>query len=214
MASKNTYVYIFCVFEIVTPFTEDNVWKKKKCECKKKTGEKKQNNAHSPQWAGCKSCSNTKHYVCAFVTWRAVIPRATNRKYPSERMKLRAVSRGCCGRIRWFRLAYLSQKAASAVQKTRWLVSPVCCESRDEWEHSGASHTESPAVSSFLALLFFPPPPCRFLVFVSYENVILHPPRKGWWGGWWGCCICKSASHAVCVPRTSLLWWKGQWVVD
>lgn len=68
-------------------------------------------------------------------------------------MKLRAVSRGCCGRIRWCRLAYLSQKAASAVQKTRWLVSPVCCESPDEWEHSGASHTQSLAVSSFLALL-------------------------------------------------------------
>lgn len=32
-------------------------------------------------------------------------------------MNLRVVSCGCCCRIRWCRLAYLSQKAASAVQK-------------------------------------------------------------------------------------------------
>lgn len=64
-----------------------------------------------------RSSSNTKHYVCAFVSLGPVIPRATNRKYPSERMNLRAVSRGCCGWICWCWLAYLSQKAASAVQK-------------------------------------------------------------------------------------------------
>lgn len=64
-----------------------------------------------------RSSSNTKHYVCAFVSQGLVIPRATNRKYPSERMNLRAVSRGCCGWICWCWLAYLSQKAASAVQK-------------------------------------------------------------------------------------------------
>lgn len=163
---------------------------------------RKKPNVHSPQRAGCKSCSNTKHYVCAFVTQRAVIPRATNRKYPSERMKLEAVSHGCCGRIRWCRLAYLSQKAASAVQKTRWLVSPVCCESRDEWEHSGASHTESLSGSQqFQSLTFFPP--CRFLVFVSHENVILRPPKKS--GG---------VRVTQCVRRASLFGWKGQWVVD
>lgn len=61
--------------------------------------------------------SNTKHYVCAFVSQGPVIPRATNRKDPSERMNPRGVSRGCCGWICWCWLAYLSQKAASAVQK-------------------------------------------------------------------------------------------------
>lgn len=106
---------------------------------------------HLSQWTGYKSCSNTKHYVCAFVTWGAVIPRATNRKYPSERMKLGAVSRGCCGWICWCRLAYLSQKAASAVQK------------RGGWCHESAtrvvmnrSTAEHHKVSLYLSALSYP----------------------------------------------------------
>lgn len=196
----------YCVFQILTVFIDNNVWKTKKEKCKKKRGRK--NNVHSPQRAGCKSCSNTKHYVCAFVTRRAVIPRATNRKYPSERMKLEAVSRGCCGRIHWCRLAHLSQKAASAVEKTRWLVSPVCCESRDEWEPSGASHTESLAVSTFLAGLFFSLP-AGFLCLFSHENVILHPPKKKGGGEDGGFATVVRVRVTQCVRRTPLLGWKG-----
>lgn len=156
-------------------------------QSKNKKGEKNPSDIHWPQRAECKSCFNTKHYVCAFVTQRAVIPQATNRKYPSERMKLGAVSRGCCGRIRWCRLAYLSQKAASAVQK------------RGGWCHQSAaravtngSTVERHTLSLWLSAVFQPYffPPCRFLVFVSHENVILHPPKKK---GRRGCRISSPA---------------------
>lgn len=66
---------------------------------KNNTAEKTFPTAQSLQWTGDRSSSNTKHYVCAFVPSVPVIPRATNRKYPSERMNLGAVSRGCCGWI-------------------------------------------------------------------------------------------------------------------
>lgn len=128
-------------------------------------------------------------------------------------MKLGAVSHGCCGRIRWCRLAYLSQKAASAVQKTRRLVSPVCCESRDEWEHSGASHTESLAVSSFLAWLFFSLP-AGFLCLFHTRMWFFIRQKKGVGGVDGGVATCARVRTTQRVCRTSLWGWKCQWVVD
>lgn len=83
-----------------------------------------------------------------------VIPRATNRKQPSGRMNLRAVSRGCCGGIRWCWLAYLSGKAASAVQKRGGWCHTSLQRDSDKYEHSREAHREalSALYSAFPAL--------------------------------------------------------------
>lgn len=55
--------------------------------------------ASSLQQTGDRSYFNTKHYVCAFVTPRLLIPQATNRKYPSERVNLQAASPDVAGYV-------------------------------------------------------------------------------------------------------------------
>lgn len=123
---------------------------------KNNTAEKTFPTAQSLQWTGDRSSSNTKHYVCAFVPSVPVIPRATNRKYPSERMNLGAVSRGCCGWICWCRLAYLSQKAASAVQKRGgWCHMSLLRESLTNMS-TAAQHTVSLYLSALPYSDFFP----------------------------------------------------------
>lgn len=124
--------------------------------CKNNTAEKTFPTAQSLQQTGDRSSSNTKHYVCAFVPSVPVIPRATNRKYPSERMNLGVMSCGCCGWICWCRLAYLSQKAASAVQKRGgWCHMSLLRESLTNMS-TAAQHTVSLYLSALPYSDFFP----------------------------------------------------------
>lgn len=123
--------------------------------------------ALSLRQTGDRSSSNTKHYVCAFVSSGPVIPRATNRKYPSERMNLRVMSRGCSGWICWCRLAYLSQKAASAVQKRGgW-----CHISLPRESVTNMSTAEHHAASLYLSALSYSD---FFFLLRSVFGVVLH----------------------------------------